>query len=211
MKLHISGQISGKAASCRNAFAQEDFGPPVHIRTGLRLLCLALCALLIGSSSLQAEEKPEPSGKQTRIVADKVVYSRQENTVRFEGNVHAAREAFEIWCTEMTVFVAKEGAAGGENGGQPSLQSQRNFERIVAVGDVRLHMDNRTAESRKAVYEAKSETLTLTGNVRLREGRNTIQGEKVKLYLKEDRSEVMSGEEGQVEATFYSSEEDESQ
>jgi lipopolysaccharide export system protein LptA len=167
--------------------------------------------LLVLPGSLLAKEKSPSAQQETRITANKVVYSRNDSTVRFEGNVHASRDAFEIWCAEMTVYVNKEGAAAEGNQEGPSLQSERNFERIVAEGDVRLQMEGRSAESRKAIYESGPEVLTLIGDVLLKEQRNTIEGQKVKLYLKEDRSEVMSGEEGQVEAVFYSSEEDESQ
>lgn len=177
----------------------------------LPLLCVAICTLLLGSGDLRAEDENASSKRATRITADKVIYSRQDSTVRFEGNVYASRDTFEIWCNEMTVYVNKEGAAAERNEGQPSLQSEQSFERIVAEGDVRLQMEGRTAESRKAIYESGPKILTLTGDVHLQEERNTIQGHKVKLYLKEDRSEIMSGEKGQVEAVFFSSEEDASQ
>lgn len=189
----------------------EKSGEAGYYEWMVRLLCFAICVLLVGSGGLRAEDENASSKRATRITADKVMYSRQDNTVRFEGNVYASRDTFEIWCNEMTVYVKKEGAAAERNEGQPPLQSEQNFERIVAEGDVRLQMEGRSAESREAIYESGPEILTLTGDVHLQEERNTIEGHKVKLYLNEDRSEIMSGEKGQVEAVFFSSEEDASQ
>ena len=85
---------------------------------------------------------------------------------------------------------------------QPVMDQQSSIKRIVAQGNVRIKADrDRSGTCGKATYEAKSDLLTLEGDPVLREGPNTIQGEVIKLYIEENRSEVIGGKK-RVEAIF---------
>lgn len=137
----------------------------------------------------------------TRITSDKVIYSGGNETILFQGNVRVRRRDFDLWCRKMTVHLASDGS-GRE--GQRMSGDARNFEKIVAEENVRLRMENRNATCRKAIYRSAEETIILLGDVRLRQGRNRIRGQEVRMDMARNTTEILGSGAGQVEATFYS-------
>jgi lipopolysaccharide export system protein LptA len=79
-------------------------------------------------------------------------------------------------------------------------KNPRQVQRIEARGDVHVDHQTETASGRLAVYDPKKATITLTGDARLGSGPNTVQGEKVVVYLDEGRATVEGGDSGPVRA-----------
>jgi lipopolysaccharide export system protein LptA len=79
-------------------------------------------------------------------------------------------------------------------------KNPREVQRIEARGDVKVDHETETATGRLAVYDPGHATITLTGDARLGSGPNTVQGEKVVVYLDEGRAIVEGGESGPVRA-----------
>ena len=103
---------------------------------------------------------------------------------------------------KLTVFLVSGAELDEAGAGQ-------DFQRLLAEEDVRIKMQDRTATSKKAVYQRQGEILVLEGEVEIQEGPNQIQGQKVTIYLQEERSEVFSGQEGErVRAVFFPSQEE---
>ena len=142
------------------------------------------------------------SGEQpTRITAQKLIYNQASREVEFVGQVHVVRPDFELWCRTMSVILAEEQKEqAGKNPG---------IERIVARDEVRTKTNGRESLSDKAVYQTGSEVITLEGNVLIKEELNKIEGDRVILYLNENRAEIFSKEGGRVNAVFYPSEDKE--
>ena len=135
-----------------------------------------------------------------KITSDNMRYSQKGDQVVFSGTVHVIRENIEMWSDTLTVLLEKE--QGKESAGATPMDQQGSIRKIIAQGNVRLKSDNnRSGSCAKATYDAKSELLTLEGDPVLMEGANKIQGEVIKLYLKENRSEVLGGKQ-RVEAIF---------
>jgi len=85
------------------------------------------------------------------------------------------------------------GAAGGTD----------QIKEIVAEGNVRIVQGTKTAEGKRAVYDKAKQTFTLSDGAVLHDGPNQVAGERVIVYLKEDRSVVESGSNGRVKAVLY--------
>jgi lipopolysaccharide export system protein LptA len=135
-----------------------------------------------------------------KITSDSMRYSQKNDQVVFTGAVHVIRQDVELWSDTLTVFLEKSTTAAGK--AEPALDQQSSIKRITAQGNVRFKADrDRSGTCGKATYEAKSELLTLEDKPILREGPNTIQGEIIKLYIEENRSEVIGGKK-RVEAIF---------
>jgi lipopolysaccharide export system protein LptA len=135
-----------------------------------------------------------------KITSDNMRYTQKGDQVVFSGSVHVIRENIEMWSDTLTVLLEKK--QGGESAGATPADQQGSIRKIVAQGNVRLKSDrDRSGTCAKATYDAKSELLTLEGEPVLMEGANKIQGEVIKLYLKENRSEVLGGKQ-RVEAIF---------
>ena len=136
-----------------------------------------------------------------RITSDSMRYSQKNDQVVFSGAVHVIREDIELWSDTLTVLLEKSASSPPVNK-QPVMDQQSSIKRIVAQGNVRIKADRaRSGTCGKATYEAKSDLLTLEGDPVLREGPNTIQGEVIRLYIEENRSEVIGGKK-RVEAIF---------
>ncbi|MEO6029174.1 MAG: LptA/OstA family protein [Candidatus Binatia bacterium] len=74
---------------------------------------------------------------------------------------------------------------------------------IVAEGNVRIKQGTRLAEGRRAVFDQAKQTVVLSDGAVLHDGPNQVAGERVIVYLKEDRSVVESGSNSRVKAVLY--------
>lgn len=156
---------------------------------------LALIILLaFSSAALAAQTVP------VKITSDNMQYTQQADQVVFSGSVHVIRQDIELWSDTLTVLLEKK--QGASNSTQGALDEQGAIKRIIAQGNVRIKADKgRSGTCGKATYEAAKDLLTLEDNPILMEGANKIQGEVIRLYIKENRSEVIGGKK-RVEAIF---------
>lgn len=74
---------------------------------------------------------------------------------------------------------------------------------IVAEGHVRIRQGTKLAEGRRAVFDQAKQTFTLSEGAVLHDGPNQVAGERVIVYLKEERSVVESGSNTRVKAVLY--------
>ncbi|GAB1410805.1 LptA/OstA family protein [Desulfovibrionales bacterium] len=133
-----------------------------------------------------------------KITADSMQYAQKNDEVVFSGNVHVLRQDMELWSETLTVLLEKQQAEAKKS----SIDQRGSIKKILAKGNVRMTAaNNRSGSCGLATYDAHAETLVLEQDPVLREGPNTIQGDVIKLYIKENRSEVLGGKK-RVEAIF---------
>lgn len=156
--------------------------------------CLLMGYLLVAFAVCAAENEAHRAGtdKAIRITSDRMESVDKKGTVVFTGNVVAVKGAMTITTDRLEVFYEKG------KGGKKRLQQ------IIASGNVVIKEGERTGTARTAVYDKPGEIITLSGDARVQEGDNRIQGEKITLYINEDRSVVESGSHKKVEAIVYS-------
>lgn len=157
--------------------------------------------------SLLSGKAPE-AGKEdpVRITSDKMVYSQTENAVVFQGNVHGTQADMAIWATKVTAYFSDKGKKSAAKDGQEKGPGDfgDKIERIVAEGDVRLVAGKNEGACAQLTYYVADGLLRMEGNPILREGQNTVRGDVIKFYIRENRSEVLSGSQRRVEAIFFS-------
>lgn len=141
-----------------------------------------------------------------RITSDKMVYSQDDNAVVFQGNVHGTQADMAIWAHKVTAyFSAKEKKPQGKNAPEKAPGDFGDkIERIVAEGEVRLVVGKNEGACAQLTYFVADGLLRMEGNPILREGQNTVRGDVIKYYMRESRSEVLSGSQRRVEAIFFS-------
>lgn len=143
------------------------------------------------------------------ITATTMSYSQAANTIVFSGKVHMLRRDFEVWSDTLTVLLEPKEKTTKPNPSrddksatQSPMEEQATIKKVIASGTVRLKTaHNRTGTCGLATYETGSELLTMEKNPVLVEGKNTVSGDVIKLYSKENRSEVLGGKK-RVEAIF---------
>lgn len=137
----------------------------------------------------------------TKITSDNMIYSSGGSQVTFKGHVHVTRPDLEIWSEEMVVTLKQK--PGGQQSSAALGGDPGEIEKIVALRKVRMLREGKEGFCDKATYMVDKDLLVMEEQPRLVDGKNTIQGKVIRLYLKDNRSEVEGSTEKQVEAFFF--------
>lgn len=134
-----------------------------------------------------------PREKQpVRVTSDRMVYDEKSGTVSFQDNVKATHAGLVLTADKVTAYFAT-----GKKG-----KGVEQIDRIVATGSVRAVRGTTVGTCSTLTYTVADGILRMEGNPVLQDGPNTVTGKVIKFYLKDNRSEVIGGNGGQVEAVF---------
>jgi lipopolysaccharide export system protein LptA len=146
----------------------------------------------------------------------RLIFLKGNVTVRWEGRVLTCDEAdITYQARKMRPQSGGPGRTSGDPGGgtegrpgstqkdEPDVQHE--IVRIQARGHVKVTLENRVALSDAAVYDAQSRIITLSGNPRLWRGNDFLSGDRIKVFLDEDRSVVEGGGSEKVKLRLYQS------
>jgi lipopolysaccharide export system protein LptA len=163
------------------------------------LTALALVLVLAGpvkSESLQKEL--EKSGSKPMVIKSKTLeVNDKSKLVTFTGSVKATRDDFVIDCDKMVVYYENRSDKRPGKG-------QTRIDKIVATGNVRIdRAKGGTARAAKAVYFQQSEKVVLTGNPVVKKGNDYVEGDRITIFLKENRSIVESSKDKRVKAVIH--------
>ena len=171
----------------------------LHPKHFLLVMVSLLFLISTLSSSAESEEKNSEANKESLIVikADSLEIDDQKQIVIFTGNVDAREKDFVINCQKMVLYYKDQSA-------QPvSETSQFNIDRIVATGEVRITRPNGgLATAEKALYYRNDEKVILTGKPKVKQGDDFVEGSKITLFLKENRSVVEGSKNNKVRAVY---------
>lgn len=171
----------------------------------LVILLLCILAWAMPNAVRAAEETLVP----TKVTADRLTYSQEGNRAVFEGNVHVVRQDMELWADRIEIDLRPN--AGGKNAGGPDMafattEGASRIKRIVALGNVRMRRGQSEGRCRKATYLAEENMIILEGDPVLTEGKNTLQGKEIRVYIDQNRSEVIGNSRRPVEMIFVTPE-----
>ena len=161
---------------------------------------LPFLSLVVPLSSSAESEKKTPEAKndsQIVIKADTLEIDDQNQIVTFTGNVNAREKEFVINCQKLVVYYKDLPAQ------QVSEPGEVNIDKIIATGEVTITRPNGgLATAEKASYFRNDEKLVLTGKPKVKQGDDYVQGSKITLYLKENRSVVEGSKDDRVRAVY---------
>jgi len=142
------------------------------------------------------------------ITSDTLEYDYKANVVVYRGDVVAIQGDMKVRSDTLTVTLVASRDGNG-NGAPPSAdpmpagtQGGQKVQEIVAVGNVRIDDGSRWATGGRAVFQQASRTLVLTETPVLHDGPNEVAGDRVVVYLDENRS-VVEGGRKRVKAVVY--------
>ena len=162
------------------------------------VIVLAIMWLLFGG--LSQGQTATPKDVPVHIVSDKLEAYQQQQKVIFIGNVVAKQGELTIRGDRMTIFYLERGNP------QPNEEGLAGkVDRIEVDGGVHISQKNIVATGEHVVYFNEENKIILTGNPRVERGKDSIQGEKITLFLDTEKSVVEGGPTQPVEATIYSS------
>lgn len=137
---------------------------------------------LLGSFSLGGDRGP------VRVDADSMEFDYKTMVLTYRGNVVVTQADMTLRSHSLRVVLPREG-------------EQRPKE-VVAEGDVRIDAGTRHASGGRAVFDDAKRTVTLSDQARLSDGPNEVAGERVVVFIDEQRSVVEGGPE-RVRAVLY--------
>jgi lipopolysaccharide export system protein LptA len=143
------------------------------------------------------------------ITSDNLEYQYKDGIVVYRGDVLAVQGDVKVKSNELRITLAKDDDAGKKKGGDPAKAvsdlgdtSASKLQSVVAVGSVRIDQGARWAVGGKATFDQTNRTLVLTENPVLHEGPNEVAGDRVVVYLDEDRS-IVEGGRKRVKAVLF--------
>lgn len=164
------------------------------------ILLLALSGFSLAQSN-RLVNKDQQAGQGAMVIHSSTLEADdKKGIVIFTGDVEAIRDDFTVYCQNLTVYYEKSPAKKGAD------EFEAQIDQIVATGDVRIvRAEGGTATGEKAVYYQKDEKLVLTGNPVVKQQENSVEGDRITLFLKENRSVVESSSEKKVKAIIFPS------
>jgi lipopolysaccharide export system protein LptA len=179
-----------------------------------------ICTLIIGLGILiaalgqpvnvhgQTKQKPKVERDQPiEIVSDRLDAYNEKRMVVFSGSAVATQGARTIRSDVLTLYY-KEGKSPsvrstGEAEGQGAL------ERVEAKGHVTISEGDRIVTGEEALFDQDAQKIIMTGSAVMREGANIIRGDRIVVFLNENRGVVEGTENRRVTATIYPEEQKE--
>jgi lipopolysaccharide export system protein LptA len=144
------------------------------------------------------------------ITSDSLEYDYKANVVVYRGDVVAIQGDMKVRSDTLTVTLVSTRDGNG-NGTPPATSDPvppgastggQKVQQIIAVGNVRIDDGSRWATGGRAVFEQSSRTLVLTETPVLHDGPNEVAGDRVVVFLDENRS-VVEGGRKRVKAVVY--------
>jgi len=160
---------------------------------------LGALVLFFSLASGAVKDFVKDTGEPIVIRSDSLEVIGSKNTISFKGSVTAKGSGFEMQCDEMRVFYTKAASKGLEKD-----NPEAGIDRIEASGSVRVvRTEGGVATADKAEFFQKDEKVILTGNPVLTQERDSVQGTRITIYLKENRILVDGAGDKKVKATIF--------
>lgn len=120
------------------------------------------------------------------ILSQQLEVLQQENKSIFSGDVVATQGDMTLAADRLVVYFVEE----------------NQIDRLEATGRVRFSQLDRVATADRAVYRQQDETLLLQGNASVVQGENSVQGDEIMFYVRENRSVVKGSSQKRVKAVI---------
>jgi lipopolysaccharide export system protein LptA len=131
------------------------------------------------------------------VDADQLENLQKEGLIVFTGNVVASQNSSTQYADRMEVYLDPKGDT---------------IVRTISTGNVRIiTKDCRMGTAKRAEYYDAEQRVVLIGNARVWREDNVVTGERITMYLAEDRSVVEGGKQERVKAVFYPKSQDQPQ
>ena len=144
----------------------------------------------------KAKSEPIVIKSKTLEVNDKTKVVTFEGDVR--ADVNAKSDDFAIDCHKILVYYTNPPSQ------QQDSEAETKIEKIVATGEVRIKRgQGGIATAEKAVYYQQDEKIVLTGNPVIKQEKDFVEGDRITIFLEENRHVVESTGDKKVRAIIF--------
>ena len=177
------------------------------LNLSLWLASLSPCAL--AQKERQGLNKNAQESQPMIINSDSLVVDEAKKVITFTGRVSAKADELTIECDKMFVYYVSSKSAG-KRIASTEVQSETKdttgskITKIVAEGRVKItRRTGGEALARHAAYYEGQKKIVLTGDPVVKQGKDSVQGSKITIFLRENRSIVEGSQQKRVKAILY--------
>ena len=160
----------------------------------LSIAALVLSMVLAVVSSVSALQATPASDQPIHVVSDRLEVDNKTQVASFIGAVKATQGDVSISCDKLEVYYDQKGQAQPKGEGAEAaaglMDTGGKVRKVVALGHVKIRQKDRLAVGRKATYWAGGRKMLLEGKATVWRGKSQISGEKITLFLDQDRAVV---------------------
>jgi lipopolysaccharide export system protein LptA len=137
-------------------------------------------------------------GQPVQIEAASLEVRDKDKVATFSGNVKVVQGDTTMRCKSLVVFYEQN---GGKSGGAmktatPGPGGSSQIRRLEARGGVTVTQKDQTASGDTGLFDMKTNTVTLTGNVVVSQGPNIMRGDRLVVDMTSGVSRVEAGKSG---------------
>ena len=174
-----------------------------------RLLCLYIigwglfvpCAAPVAQGAEFTRKSPADNHP-IEISADRLEAYDAKKVVLFSGNAVATQGDRVIKAEKIFLYYKKEERDPGREGLR-DVGKTGDLEKIEARGHVSVSQGDRLVTGDQAVYYQESQKIVMTGSAVMQQGNSIVRGDKIEVFLNENRGVVEAAENKRVKATIY--------
>jgi len=165
------------------------------------MLCF-ICFSYLGAAENATKKGKIDKDQPIQIVSDRLDAYNEKKLVVFSGNAVATQGDRVIKSDRLLLYYKKDQQVP-EKKESKDAGNTGDLEKIEAKGNVIVTQGERIVTGDDAVYYQDTQQIIMTGNPVMRERGSVIQGDKIVVYLNEDRGVVESIAKNRVKATIY--------
>ncbi len=124
----------------------------------------------------------------------------KDKVATFSGDVRVTQGDTNMRCKTLMVFYEQDDAKADQSkslkAATPGPGGQQRIKRLEARGGVVVTQKDQTATGETGVFDMKSNTVTLNGEVVMTQGQNVLRGDRLVVNLTNGVSRVESGKNG---------------
>jgi lipopolysaccharide export system protein LptA len=130
--------------------------------------------------------------KPVQIEAASLEVRDKQKIATFTGNVHVVQGDTTMRCKVLVVHYDGDTQSGMKSA-TPGPGGSQQITRLVAKGGVVVTQADQTATGDNGLFDMKSNTITLTGNVVVSQGKNVVRGERLVVDMTSGVSKIDAG------------------
>jgi lipopolysaccharide export system protein LptA len=132
--------------------------------------------------------------KPVQIEAASLEVRDKDKVATFSGNVVVTQGDTTMRCKSLLVYYDGDGkASGGMKAAQPGPGGSSSIRKLEALGGVHVTQKEQTATGEKGLFDMKSNSITLSGNVLITQGQNVLRGERLVVDVATGAARVEGG------------------
>lgn len=180
-------------------------------RAALVMAMLVACAM--GPSAAEAQRSGPANALQgfsqnrdqpVKIEAARLDVRDKDKVATFSGNVHMIQGDTTLRCATLLVYYEGDPVVAEDLtvGTATNSSGQQRIRRLVARGNVRVSQKGQIATGDTGVFDMRTNTVTLAGNVTVSRGTDVLRGGRLVVDLTNGVSRIEANGKGRVQGLF---------